>query len=365
MDGRISGLDIAKGFSILFIVLGHASYGFVSWFCYAFNSAVFFVLAGMSFCRLKGAIDSLLCFDNRKVRIFAEKTIRKLLFPYFIWGSISIVIYYLMGRIVLLHLQTSKGEKNFAVLENFLGLLYGNSETQFFEFYRPLWFIPCLVMVEVVWFLILKVMYNTSEKRAWILYCSVMSFFLAFGVMESVFQWNLILPFETESAIFMSFFFGVGLLLRSWGKLWQSFAIMKENRMRFTILLLIWIVVAFGGICLNGNTSARVDYFANVGLFIFNALWMSLGIIYISFVIQSFPVMEYIGKRTFAILVMHKYPIMIIKLFPGVQTKLQAGNFIVEIFIVAITIMCCLLAERVISRFIPQLFGNKIFKEVN
>lgn len=228
MDKRISWLDIAKGMSIFFIVLGHTSYGFLHSFCFSFNSVIFFILSGMSFGRLKNEKDDLLCFDNRKMSAFLKNIAKRLLFPYFVWGSVSIVIYYLLEGIVLSNLQTG-GNKNFALLPNFIGLFYGNSESGFFEYYRPLWFIPCLVVVEIIWFIILKIMYQTSGTRAWILYSMAMMLFLAFGVMESCFGWDLILSFEIESAIFMCFFFGIGLLLRSRGDR-VKLSCVRENR---------------------------------------------------------------------------------------------------------------------------------------
>ena len=215
-SGRVSWLDIAKGFSIIFIVLGHASYGFLYEFCFAFNSVIFFILSGMSFCRIKNEKDDLLCFDNRKTGIFLKKTGEKLLLPYFVWGSVSIVIYLFLEGAVLSRLQPGR-DGNFAILPNFAGLLYGNSGTGFLDYYRPLWFIPCLIVTELMWFFILKLMYRISVKKAWILYTGLMAGFCVFGVMESCLDRKLILPFEAESAIFMSFFFGIGLTLRRLG----------------------------------------------------------------------------------------------------------------------------------------------------
>ncbi len=79
------------------------------------------------------------------------------------------------------------------------------------------------------------------------------------------------------------------------------------------------------GIYLNGATDIRTDNFGNIGLPIYMAL----------------------------------------KLFPLVQEKLQAGNFIVEIAVTVFTILCCLVAEKLISRFLPQIFGiDSLFYDI-
>lgn len=357
MDKRILWLDIAKGISIFFIVLGHTSYGFLHNFCFSFNSVIFFILSGMSFSRLKNEKDDLLCFDNRNRNTLLKNVAKRLLFPYFVWGSISIAIYYLLEGIVLSNLQTG-GNKNFALLPNFIGLVYGNSESGFFEYYRPLWFIPCLVVVEIIWFAVLKAMYRIPRKGAWILYGAAMLLFLLFGIMENCLGWELVLPFEMESAIFMCFFFGVGLLIRSHGERVIKKFYMLRNSKIFILLLPLWAAIAFVGVYMNGGTDTRSDYFGNIGLFIFNAVWISLGIIYIAFAVKTIPFMEYIGKRTLAILVMHKYPIMLFKLVPFIQRELENGNLIIEISVAMVTVLCCLVAERFIAAFLPQLFGQ-------
>lgn len=55
---------------------------------------------------------------------------------------------------------------------------------------------------------------------------------------------------------------------------------------------------------------------------------------------------------------MHKYPIMVFKIAPFIQRELEKGNFIIEISVATISILCCLVAERIIAAFLPQLFGQ-------
>lgn len=354
---RILWLDIAKGFSILFIVLGHASSGFLHHFCFSFNSVIFFVLSGITFCRIKNRQDELLNFDDRRVNEFLKKNVEKLLVPYFVWGGVSILIYFFMEGVIAFHIQTDKNI-NFSIWMNFLGLLYGNSNTGFFEYYKPLWFLPCLLVVETVWFFLLKIMYRTTVKRTWTLYGIFMTIFVFFGIMESYYQWNLILPFEMESAVFMAFFFGIGLLLRSRGRLfYQRMDLGLKKKYQTVLLFLIWLAVALYGVYLNGNTDVRSDYFANIWLFIFDSLWISMGIIYTSIVIRKCTILEYLGKRTMAILVLHKYPIMFFKLFPYIQTGIREGNLIIEILLTIFTIFVCLVVEKIISKFLPEIFG--------
>lgn len=77
--------------------------------------------------------------------------------------------------------------------------------------------------------------------------------------------------------------------------------------------------------------------------------------------------MEYIGKRTLAILVMHKYPIMMFKLFPVVQTKWKIvkcilGDYcLMGIIVGAVSVFfCCLI---LLFRFIclRKISGQDFF----
>lgn len=138
-DGnRMSWLDIAKCIGIVAIVLGHSSTGYINNICYSFNSIIFFILSGITFCRIRGNYDGRFCFDNRGVKKFYITLFRTILIPYLVWGGISIIIYEVVEKFVTLQLNLE--QNYFAVIYNIIGLIYGNSESGFFEWNRPLWF---------------------------------------------------------------------------------------------------------------------------------------------------------------------------------------------------------------------------------
>ena len=116
MSKRIGWVDIAKAISILFIVLAHSSTGYVNHLSNSFNTVVFFVLSGMTFCRMKEDMDGSFCFDNRHWSRFAKTTFKSIIVPYVIWAIVSIVIYALMGRLVVAKLELD--EANFSIVNN-------------------------------------------------------------------------------------------------------------------------------------------------------------------------------------------------------------------------------------------------------
>lgn len=358
---QISWIDIAKCIGIAAIVLGHCSSGNLKCICFSFNSVIFFVLAGMTFCRKKEKTDTYLNFDNeRTLKIFLYRAFRTIFVPYLFWGLISILIYSIMGKITAETLNLS--QSHFEIGKNFIFLFYGNSDTGYFEWNRPLWFLPCLLMVELLWFLILKISetFHKTKKTIWVIYTSTMLLSAAYMIFISFSGNKFVFPFELETAISMMFFFGVGLFFRN-----EKFINLIHKYVLSDKKLLQYLYLAFGtGLTIflsvvNGLTDTRSDYYSNAFIYILNALCACFLIIFLARVIYFNSLMEYIGQRTMAILVMHKFPIMFLRVFfPFIEQKISEGNILCEIVICVFTIGCCLIAEKAISMIVPEVFGK-------
>lgn len=358
---RISWIDIAKCIGIIAIVLGHCSSGNLKCVCFSFNSIIFFVLAGMTFCRKKEKTDVYFSFDNeRTLKIFLYRAFRALLVPYLFWGLVSILIYSVMGRLTAQTLNMS--QSHFEIGKNFIFLLYGNSDTGYFEWNRPLWFIPCLFMVELLWILILKVseIFHNIKNLIWIIYAAAMVLSVTYMFYISYSGNKFVFPLELETAVSMMFFFGIGLFCRN-----EKFINLIHKYVLSDKKLLQYLSFAFGtGLTIflsvaNGLTDTRSDSYSNVLIYIVNALCACFLIILIARVIYCNSLIEYIGQRTMAILVMHKFPIMFLRVFfPFTDQKISEGNILCEITVCVFTIGCCLMAEKIISRIIPEVFGK-------
>lgn len=146
---RIQWIDIAKCIAILGVVLAHTSSHYLCAFVQTYNVAFFFFLSGLTFCRDDDCKDQFR-FDNRSVKIFASRLFKSILLPYFLWGLISIAVYFIVGQFIQI------GANSTDLLNNILALLYGNSNSEFFEWNRPLWFLPALALIWISWFAYLK-----------------------------------------------------------------------------------------------------------------------------------------------------------------------------------------------------------------
>lgn len=245
--------------------------------------------------------------------------------------------------------------EQFSLGHNLMGLLYGNSASGYFEWNKPLWFLPCLVIVEIIWFGVLKITEQINNKHLrCLLFLSVMGFSITWMSVSSNKSW--VFPFEFESALGMLFFFGLGLICRN--DIIESIIKVKDTRKRaiaFVIGLSATIVLSQ----YNFVTAARTEMYGNVVIYILNAIFAAVFVFSLALIIGRNSIAEYIGKRTLAILVMHKFPIMFFELFfPFFRNGVNNQVIVIELLETAIVIVMCLLSEKMISCFVPEVFGR-------
>lgn len=197
-SNRIAWVDVAKGVGIFLIVLGHAlQTGFIRQVIFSFHVPFFFFLAGLTYKR------------EANIFQFLKKKVKGLLIPYWIWGTISIVVFLVVGH--LLYME----DASMGVIENLWGLLYANPRTELMLWNRPLWFIPCLFASLII----VDILERTTiirigmgegggvlRKRL-----AVIILFLIIGII-----WNRasiwILPFHLEAALGMISFVEIGIM---------------------------------------------------------------------------------------------------------------------------------------------------------
>ena len=383
MKKRIEWIDTAKGIAIFLIVAGHCADKngpdrILLHFSMFAGVGIFFLLSGMTFCWKEGSFP---WFDHRPVRRFLEDLWRSLVFPYLFWGCISVGIYGILGRRVAEGLASDR--KHFGVFPNLLGLLYGNSGSGYMEWNRPLWFLVCLVWVELIWYAIL----HARRQRLLFGMAMILPFFWIIG--QNLAGVHLCLPWELETAVCVLPCFGAGRLLR--GKLLGSEEAVPENplgriwsmqrteslpggperlsgkkpetgEMRQVVLPVVLGMLSLAALwfLLWGTKDAdfRADRFSEIGRFIPEMLLGIFGILttarFLSGVARVNRCLQYLGRRTLAVLVMHKFPVMAMKLLFHGRKESIGGDLLMAVT----AIFCCLAAERVISAVCPAVFGK-------
>ena len=366
MNKRIDTIDIAKGIAICAIVIGHVSTGFLWDTCLIFATAAFFLLSGLTF-----------YFDKEENGIgwrkgsspvdFIKKTAGRLLFPYAVWGIISIIIYMILGKIAVGMLGLEN--ESVGLLQNLLGLLYGNSASGYFDWNRPLWFLPCLFIVELICYFILRI---TEKNQTLQISAAVLTVLLSLGWLyflslheSETFVWF----FETETALAMVSFFMIGVLIRKFYIAQAEKKLPTAARIIMAVIGVICIVVVMYTVSKRGGADTRTDLYRGFGWYLMGA-W--LGIIMVLLVslaatgLKPLAFLSYVGKRTLPILVMHKFPILLFRiLIPSMRAMLDNGDILIELLFGIFIIVLSLVFERIISKYIPILFGIKFSKQKN
>lgn len=191
---RIGAIDTAKGIGIILVVFAHINYSHdLLTVIYSFHMPLFFIISGILFKKEK----------YPDFASFAKRRFATLFVPYAIYEALSIALLY-------------ASEMTFQSLG-----LFDISRAEYLEFFRqilvsnwsgthvnqPLWFVPCLLLVEMLYFPLAKL-----KKR--FLIPIVITLVCCGWILES--GWldfdNKLLPWSADSALFALGFYAIGNL---------------------------------------------------------------------------------------------------------------------------------------------------------
>ena len=351
---RMEWLDIAKAIGMFFIVLGHVCIADINAplrvFCYSFNAQMFFLLSGITFLGIKP-----ISYD--KVSIISVRTQielwgKRLILPYLIFGGISILLYFFMGSLGVI-----EGE-DVRILPNLVGMFYGNSKSEYFQWNRPLWFLPCLVLTYMLWLLVIKMIYKVerSKKEEILLYFIFIIGVFSVGFLFEPLCRGIQLPFHMETVVFVFPFVGIGIIYKNY--LLEQIGLIK-NSMKL-VLGIIFLMMSLNLGSATWLTNLRQEQFHGYLRFYTVSILVSVAIIFFSYAIKQNALLEYVGKRTLPILLMHKFPVLFFqKMCPWIKTEIAKGSVIIEVLVTIITIFMCIIAGAIIEKYIPWSIGVK------
>ena len=243
------------------------------------------------------------------------------------------------------------------------GLLFGNSSSGYFDWNRPLWFLPCLFIVEVIAYTVLRL---TEKSQGLQTLAAAVTAILSLGWLyflslhESE---TCVWFFETETALAMLSFFMIGVLIR---RLYINISekdIKPLVRVILAVVGILCIAVVFYTVSKRGGADTRTDLYRGFGWYMMGAWLGIIMVILISLAmkgLKAFSFFSYIGKRTLPILVMHKFPILFFRMIiPGLKEWLDSGDILIELIFGIFILVLSLVMEWIISKIAPILFGIK------
>lgn len=346
---RFDYIDIAKGLGILAVVWAHIM--LVGWsheIIYAFHMPFFFFVAGMLFKREKYAF-----FCD-----FLKKRSKRLLVPYFIYAIGSYVLW--AGLKYVSH------EPWEVILKPLPQILIAQGSGRFMCFNSALWFIPCLFVVEILYF------FKTSKD--WLnllltLMCAALSFVLGFIYGEK--YWFL-LPFNFDAVLIALPFYCLGnLLVKNFSLASISQAAGNHKYAIASIwgvsTILLYILATNFGVCSMGSSSYQCNGF----IFILRALVGIVAMISFSLILSELLNASYsrclqwlknsmiwLGRYSLDVMSLHipvkGIVIMLLAIVLSTNSDAISANFSISLLVLLITMVVIVPIILVVNRILKR-----------
>lgn len=340
---RIHWIDLARFIGIFAIIFGHTIQGgALNKYVYSFHVSLFFFLQGAA---------AYISYKPVPFKQFSAKKAYSLLVPYAVFGLVSTLAIIIAMQIFPDTISQKLGFDSplVLVIEFLLGRCPAN---------RPLWFLPATFLLSLMCYRTLhriKTVRRTDVKLtcAFILVGVAMLFF----VLNEKLLHAADLFFKAESAVYGIVFFVTACLLYDLGIFEKLENLSLKQRLPLAIAL-----VALGATLgiLNGKAEYSANYFGNVFVFYISAFSSILGIILVCMSLPQIEPLEYIGRHTLVLLVLHKFPVLAFQYFvPFVKDKLSENSTFFGILVTFAVIGICLAAELVIDKICPLALGKR------
>ena len=242
--------------------------------------------------------------------------------------------------------------------KNLIGMLYANSRTIYMRWNLPLWFIPCMsVTLIIVWLIdyIKQALVTITGEKVRIEACFI--FAMAGIIMQQLI--DIKFPFQFESAILMTAFVELGLVFKDC-RMIEVVSSKKSSAFVCVALLIAGIASAE----INGIAEVRsYNYGKYPVLFLIAACAMTWAVCLISCKIKYNTILEQVGRISFQILLMHKFPILFFQsVLPVTKNLLEkpdtVAGFLCSFAVSCITVGLCYIGTLIIRKIAPIIIGE-------
>lgn len=277
---RVKWIDIAKGITIIFVVMGHT----IQAYCqdldilfkiiYSFHMPAFFIISGLTFSW------------NGNLWEYTKKKTKVLLIPYVSFVAVTI-LYDIFVAILKGNLSVFVG----AIKSNLIHTVLATSESYF----KNLWFLPCLFVSLIMLYLIFNLIHSDAIRGGVCIGLCTISYIART-------RFNLILPLCGEIAAVDIVWIFAGYKIKDYLQKEK-----KENFVKILILCIILFIVTNAISCSLSKSadSYRQLKFSNIAISCVTGLSGTLFIVFLSKLIEKNTILEYLGKNSNWIYGMH------------------------------------------------------------
>lgn len=331
MQQRITWIDYTKSIGIYIVVLGHLPISDqISTYIYSFHMPLFFFLSGY-----------LLKSTQTSFGDFIHKKTKTLILPYIIFSILTYAFWLLVGR----HFG-SDANIDIPLYKPAIGIIYASASNNYMIHNIPLWFIPCLFVVELLFYVLRKLPFSIYIS---LILCAAIGY--TYPQVTS-----LRLPWGIDIAFTAVVFYGLGFICKTN----NVFTLTKKVKI---IGISIFILLIF---IVGNSVQGRVDLnsleFRNIFLFYATAL----SGIYLCYIISKQfshnKIITKISNHTLTILALHGLSISILKAcmiyILDMPIEILNQSIIWNIIIALATIIILLPCMFFFERYTPIIIGK-------
>lgn len=334
---RKNWIDTARAIAMIFIVWGHIG-NYLSTVGIGFDSIysfVFFVVNPIKVPAFFAVSGYLFSAKNESLKYFAKREAYSRFIPYIVYGSIMGVIGSLMDIV-----RMGIDNKNiFTLLAE--RWIYPLAEGQL------IWFIPCLIIVEILFFCLLKI----SGKRIWILSLLTIACTILGYVMSA---YNVMNFWKINTAFTCVQFMTLGYLIRNVEDLEKRYV--KNFSVIGYAVLLAGMNFIWKGCKVDVNTGA---YFNPLAFSILSCVGV-FALFAVSKTVKDIKPLLFVGRNTFTYFVWHMYVVqvifMVIRYIPHIT---QMPMFLFSFLLTAVTCFLVGIGCIIINKYLWFTVGGR------
>lgn len=282
MHKRINWIDFLKGLGIFLVVLGHNSippviFGWI----YSFHMPLFFFISGYLFSPYKYTFWE---FFKRKSGHF--------LLPYFNF----FIVVYIYWAVVIQKFWIS----NTNIFKPFSDFLFSSTHLQ--GVFTPLWFLPCLFLTEIIFYII-----SRAPKKFWFVLTILVSFI---GFWLS-FLFKSGLPWSVNTALISTLFFFVGFKTNEL-KIFEK----VKNKYSLLVIAILLLVSNLTAYKINGTIDLLNNHYQNYFWFLLAAFAGIFAIATLAVLVgqsekYGSKIMSFFGRNSLTIMCLQSIAILI------------------------------------------------------
>lgn len=311
---RIEWLDSLRGIAMLSVIVGHIhsmSDKMILW-VYAFHMPLFFIISGVVF-RYEKYPNIITC---------VKENAKKLLVPYALLYLVNIPFWYLNKKML--------GSSSATASDLIDGFIFSNQDLGTLS-NGALWFLPCLFLVSVLFWLIVHLDKKGVLKiEASMILCFLAGWYLStFHRDPACWHWATV-PMAT-------LFYWVGY---SFGKIQAQFKRYFEFRNNSFLYVAIAVSVLAMGTWVafaNGKISMHANRYNEIAFAIMAALSISLGLAMLCMSLPKIWLLDFAGKNSIVYLGFHVPLIRFLENYPN--TASFAANHAVMMVVVVFILL--------------------------